>query len=318
MFKVSKSFTAGAIALVFGVLGYQTALLVHYAAVASVVANRDSPDTVFVSVPGVDPGTDGPRTSLSIPPNSRGYATQARPLPLPMSAGGQTLQSQNQHRERRISNHSEAANKIYHASVGRRVETFRFDPNTVSVEDMQRLGFSEKQAQSIENYRLKGGRFRRKEDFAKSYVVSDSLYRRLENYIDIPRLDINKADSAAFDALPGIGGYFARKMVEYRSQLGGYSFPEQLMDIYHFDREKYEGLKDLIEVGERTPYPLWTLPADSLRLHPYIRNASCARAIVMFRTHNPPDSLSVQALIAAGILYGENALKLSKCIIAEP
>lgn len=331
MKKVSKSFVTGAIALVFGVLGYQTALLVHYAAVTRIVANADCPDTVYV-YPGGKEAV--PRDEADVAASSRtktGTGAKADRSPGTMAGtgsvsgrngqafkGGGSAGRREEGSVRRSGSHSEAAKKIRSAAGGRRVENFRFDPNTVSTEDLQRLGFTVKQAESIDNYRRKGGRFRRKEDFAASYVVADSVYARLEKYIDIPKLDINRADSAAFDTLPGIGGYFARKMVEYRSQLRGYSYPEQLMDIYRFDREKYDALKDLVEVGECEPYPLWTLPADSLRLHPYIRNASTARAIVLFRTHNPPSSLSVQALIDAGIIYGENAEKLSRCIFAEP
>ena len=150
---------------------------------------------------------------------------------------------------RRNAEHGEVARRIYEAARGRRVENFRFDPNTVSLSDLQRLGFSEKQAAAIENYRAKGGRFHRKEDFAKSFVVADSVYRRLEPYIDIPKLDINAADSAAFDALPGIGPYFAARMVELREKLHGYSYPEQLLQIPNFGAERYDGLKDLITVG---------------------------------------------------------------------
>lgn len=332
MKKVSKSFVTGAIALVFGVLGYQTALLVHYAAVTRIVANADCPDTVYVYTGGIEAV---PRDEADVAVSFRtktGTGAKADQSPDTMAgtgsasgrngqafkSGGSAGRCAEEGSVRRSGSHSEAAEKIRSAVGGRRVESFRFDPNTVSTEDLQRLGFTVKQAESIDNYRRKGGRFRRKEDFAASYVVADSVYARLEKYIDIPKLDINRADSAAFDALPGIGGYFARKMVEYRLQLRGYSYPEQLMDIYRFDREKYDALKDLVEVGECEPYPLWTLPADSLRLHPYIRNASTARAIVLFRTHNPPSALSVQALIDAGIIYGENAEKLSRCIFAEP
>ena len=181
-----------------------------------------------------------------------------------------------------------------------------------------RLGFSEKQAQSIDNYRSKGGRFRRKSDFAKSYVVADSVYRRLEAYIDIPMTDINKADSAAFDALPGIGPYYAAKMVEYRSRLGGYSHPGQLMEIRNFDRERYEALSDLITCSSPKPYPLWDLPADSLRLHPYIRGWNEARAIVLLRENTPRDSLRVELIRRAGILPEEDCLRLELCVIAEP
>ena len=44
----NRSFAIGAVAVVFLVIGYQTALLVHSAAVAKVAANRDEPDTVYV------------------------------------------------------------------------------------------------------------------------------------------------------------------------------------------------------------------------------------------------------------------------------
>ena len=113
---------------------------------------------------------------------------------------------QNYRYEKRQGKHPEAAEKLAAAYTPRTYESFRFNPNTVSVSDLCRLGFSLKQANSIDNYRKKGGRFKRKQDFAKSFVVADSVYRRLEKYIDIPLLDLNAADSAAFDELPGIGG----------------------------------------------------------------------------------------------------------------
>ena len=213
----------------------------------------------------------------------------------------------------RLANHEPKARAIYERSAMRRVESFRFNPNTVSLEDLVSLGFTEKQAQSIINYRGKGGRFRRKADFAKSYVVADSVFKRLEPFIDIPKIDINKADSAAFDALPGVGGWTAAKMVEYRTQLRGYSCPEQLMEIWHFDRERYDGLKDLIVCSSVPAYPFWSLPADSLRLHPHIRSWQTAKAIVFYREHNPPDKWTVDGLLSAGIINDDQAEKLKKC-----
>ncbi len=319
MKKLSKSFVTGAIALVFAVLGYQTALLVHYSAVAAIVEGKQSAcdtvkDTSCLIVPLQHSGVRGsvhPRTEVAGGAQTeRLYQPSLLGLKKNRVLGGVEGRSPEAH------GHHYAAAAI--KNQYRKTESFRFNPNTASIEDLQRLGFSEKQAQSIDNYRQKGGHFRRKEDFASSYVVADSVYKRLEMYIDIPKLDINQADSAAFDSLPGIGGYFAKKMVEYRAQLRGYSYPEQLMDIYHFDREKYDKLADLIEVGKCAPYPLWTLPADSLRMHPYIRSMAVARAIVLYRSHNPDSLLSVQGLMAAGIINRENAEKLSRCFIAEP
>ena len=44
--SLTASFTTGAIALVFLIIGYQVAVFVHRAAVTRLVANRDQPDTV--------------------------------------------------------------------------------------------------------------------------------------------------------------------------------------------------------------------------------------------------------------------------------
>ena len=45
---LSESFVIGVIALVFLIVGYQTALFIHNAAVVKIAANRDHPDTVYV------------------------------------------------------------------------------------------------------------------------------------------------------------------------------------------------------------------------------------------------------------------------------
>ena len=215
---------------------------------------------------------------------------------------------------RKAADRSPEAVRIREKASPRRVESFRFNPNTVSLEDLMRLGFSEKQAQSILNYREKGGRFRRPADFAKSFVVADSVFDRLEPYIDIPRIDLNKADSAAFETLPGIGPYFASKMVSYRASLGGYSHPEQLLDIYHFDREKYDALKDLITCSPPEPYPLWTLSERDLARHPYLSKDE-AHSIVLYRTHQPQEAWTLEGLHKAGILSEEHYGKLARCVL---
>ena len=284
------SFTVGAVALVFLILGYQVALFVHKAAVTRVVADRDRPDTVFI----VD-----------------------RALAKEVLSDTVTDSTEKSFVVRKQSSHAPEAMRIREKAAPRRVESFRFNPNTVTLEELVRLGFSERQAESILNYRAKGGRYRRPSDFAKSYVVADSVYKRLEPFIDIPRIDINKADSATFETLPGIGPYFASKMVSYRKTLGGYSKPEQLLEIYHFDQEKYDGLKDLITCSPPVPYPIWTLPESDLARHPYLSKAE-AHSIVLYRTHQPQDTWTLEGLNRAGILSEEHYRLLSRCVLAKP
>ena len=213
----TSSFVAGAIALLFLIIGYEAALFMHRAAVLHLAANRDRPDTVYVLVPS------GPERDSSTA-KERSVVRKEPPR-------------------------QEAVMEVREKAAPRKVENFRFNPNTASVEDLQRLGFSRKQAQVIENYRLKGGRFARKKDFAKSFVVADSVYARLEPYIDIPLIDLNRADSAQLLALPGIGPYFAGKIVRYRQKIKGYTSVDQLLEIYRFDQEKLDGIRDLITVS---------------------------------------------------------------------
>lgn len=321
------SFVVGAVALLFLIIGYQAALFIHKAAVAMVIANHDKPDTVFVysdftpEVPAGESPGQLPRAQ-DVQRNARNADGTGRTLPQarrPESPADGRSGKGVERAYRKDSYHSPAAESLRRSNTARRYESFRFDPNTVGIDDLMRLGFSQKQAQSIDNYRKKGGRFRRREDFARSYVVEDSVYRRLERYIDIPKIDINSADSTALLSLPGIGKFFAGKIVSYRGELGGYSYPEQLMDIWRFDREKYDNLKDLIKTDTLgiPPYPLWTLSEDELAGHPYIGRRS-ARGIILFRDNSPKEEWTVSNLLKAGILEPDNASRLAGCRIAKP
>ena len=289
----TSSFVAGAIALLFLIIGYEVALFVHKAAVLQIAANRDQPDTVYVYLGDTLASLGMTDSALS----SRG------------------LRPRGSHSIRKNAPHSPAVVAVREKLAPRRVESFRFNPNTVSVEDLQRLGFSQKQAQSIKNYRIKGGRFRLPAEFAKIFLVADFEYKRLEKYIDIPLRDINKADSTALLALPGIGPYFAGKIVSYRERLGGYSSAEQLLEIYHFDHAKLDGLRDLITCSPPEPYALWRLPEEDLARHPHISKAE-AHGIVLYRQHNAPEACTVAGLLRAGVLSEEHAAALSRCLIA--
>lgn len=318
------TFKIGAIALTFLIIGYQAAVFIHRTAILRIESLRDSPDTVYITVaPRMpEPSTSGKPRNPAIAAGEDIVAgagiAAGEDIVAGAGMGGSPASGPRKYADtvRRAAAHSPVVNRVRERS--RKAESFRFNPNTATVEELVRLGFSDKQAASIDNYRKKGGRFRRKEDFAKSFVVSDEIYRRLESFIDIPLTDINRADSAAFDALPGIGPYFAAKMVEQRRRLCGYSNPEQLLDIYNFGEDRYSKLKDLVCCSPPRPYPLWSLPADSLRLHPYIGGWAEARGIVRFRENSPPDSLSAEALGRAGVLPADRAERLARCLIAPP
>ena len=193
----------------------------------------------------------------------------------------------------------------------KKVETFEFDPNTVALEDLCRLGFSERQAQVILNYRDKGGRFRTPADFQKMYVVDSAAFARLEPYIRIPKLDLNSADSEALLALRGIGPYYASKILSYRRRLGGsFTSLDQLLEIDGFDRGRLDGFRNDVEL-RRAPsgFDIWTATQAQLEAHPYI-GAYAAKGIIRFKRTVDTLSWTLTALVDAGILSPDKAARL--------
>lgn len=85
---------------------------------------------------------------------------------------------------------------------------FFFDPNTITLDSLCMLGLTPRQAQTILNYRNKGGRFRRPEDFSRMYVVSEELYLRVKPFIAIASesQDPKRKSQAANAGAPGRPG----------------------------------------------------------------------------------------------------------------
>ena len=63
-------------------------------------------------------------------------------------------------------------------------------------------------------------------------------------------LNINMADAAALDTLPGIGPVLAGRIVEYRSTHGAFSKKEDLMLVEGIGEGIYGELRDVITVEE--------------------------------------------------------------------
>ena len=203
-------------------------------------------------------------------------------------------------------------------------ERFFFDPNTADSTQLLRLGLSAWQVRSIYRYRAKGGVFRQPADFARLYGLTLKQYRELEPYIRIsadyrpaaetvaPRRDLSAAapiaagrdttkfplklrpgqhlalnlcDTTALKRVPGIGTYYARRIVAYRERLGGYHSVTQLLEIEGFPEEALAYLRT--GGGELRRFNVNRLTLSQLRRHPYIGYYQ-ARAIVDHRQFKGP------------------------------
>jgi competence protein ComEA len=61
-------------------------------------------------------------------------------------------------------------------------------------------------------------------------------------------LDLNTADAAALEALPGVGPATAAAIVEHRSKVGAFTSVDQLLDVPGIGEAKLEALRDLVTV----------------------------------------------------------------------
>ncbi len=100
---------------------------------------------------------------------------------------------------------------------------------------------------------------------------------------------LNTADTTALKTVPGIGSYFARKIVEYGQRLGGYVSVDQLDEIEDFplDAKRYLTIRN----AQPRKLNVNKLSLNELKRHPYI-NYYRAKAITDYRRlHGPIHSL---------------------------
>ena len=252
--------------------------------------------------------------------------------------------------------------------------SFNFNPNTIGADSLQLLGFSPKQAQSILNYRNKGGKFRVKRDFAKLYVVDSAKYAALVPYILLPDsipagnvqkksnsrtnlsaekrnvqemgdsctnlsagkanvyggkvernryvCNLNRADSAQLVQLYGIGGYFAKKILQYRERLGGsFADKRQLLEIEGFGQERYEKIEGSVVVlrEDIKGFSLLDAGKEALEKHPYI-GPYAARGILTYiklkgKEYFKDNLQLLQELVKEHIITENNALRIREYLL---
>lgn len=206
---------------------------------------------------------------------------------------------------------------IYNVETVRR-KLSAFDPNTADSTLLLSLGLQPWQVRSIYRYRAKGGIYRQPSDFARLYGLTVKQYKELLPYIHISdeykpaaevygRTDavrsgrdtlrypvklqpgqyvtLDDADTASLRKVPGIGRYYASRIVRYRSDLGGYVSVAQLSEIEGIPEAALPYFK--VTGGAVRKLNLNRLTLNELKHHPYI-NFYQARRIIDYRRLKGP------------------------------
>jgi len=99
-----------------------------------------------------------------------------------------------------------------------------------------------------------------------SFLALQQDHERSEKIIEI-----NTADTSDLIKLPGIGPYYAGRIIKYRELLGGYYQKEQLLEVYGMDSARYLGFQQfiLIDTSKILKVNLNQVEFKALLRHPY-------------------------------------------------
>ncbi|UMQ41947.1 helix-hairpin-helix domain-containing protein [Chryseobacterium sp. Y16C] len=183
-----------------------------------------------------------------------------------------------------------------------------FDPNTLDLEGWKSFGFSDKQSQTIINYRdrnLKGS-FKSLEDLQKCFVISAEKFEEMKPFIRLSsapnnenkikqqeKTDFSKVDLNAITFKQLIEFGFDEKaagsMIGFRKKLGGFVNKEQILTTYNIDPELTQKLLTNAQLNTSNvqKYTLTEAPEEWLRNHPYFKYS--ADKIIYYRISNPDD-----------------------------
>ena len=186
-----------------------------------------------------------------------------------------------------------------------------FDPNELNAKQWQALGFSEKQANVIVNYRERNlrGSFKSLEDIQKCFVISSEKFEEMKPWIRLSIVDKPKqteertvvAEKSDFSKINlnqitfrqlqefGFTEKDAAMILSFRKKLGGFINKQQLLETYEIDRALGEKLVYVAKLdnSDVPKYSLANAPEDWLKKHPYFRYA--ADRIIFYRTSYPDD-----------------------------
>lgn len=195
-----------------------------------------------------------------------------------------------------------------------KIQITPFDPNTLDAAGWMALGFTEKQANVIVNYRdrnLKGS-FKTLEDIQNCFVISPEKFAELKPYIKLnsatmiknsdtkkpefkqqEKTDFSKTDmnSVTFKQLLefGLDEKSAGSMIGFRKKLGGFMTKEQILETYNIDKELVQKLLSIapLDNSKVERYSLVDAPEEWLKNHPYFKYS--ADKIIFYRISNPDD-----------------------------
>ena len=197
--------------------------------------------------------------------------------------------------------------------VSNKIKYNYFDPNVLDLEGWKNLGFSEKQAQVILNYKERNlrGSFKNLEDIQKCFVISVDKFLELKPWIkikeqeqksiteeltklkEVQKTDFSKIDvnQITFKQLVefGFDEKSAASFLGFRKKIGGFVDKKQILETYNISQDLAKKLIEItnLDASKIQRYSLKDAPEDFLKNHPYFRRYG--DKIIFFRITYPEE-----------------------------
>lgn len=218
------------------------------------------------------------------------------------------------------------------ANVVKTLNLKSFDPNTISMQELIKMGVDQKIAKGIENFKKAGFKYKKAEDLKRIYSMDDKTFDQLAPFVQITgpmheaevsqnfekkafikkisNVDINSATVEQLDDLPGIGPGYANKILNWRNKLGGFHSLDQIQSTYNLPDSVFQKIRQyIVFTTEQTRININSCDELTLAKHFYIR-AKEAKILIAYRNNHGPFR-SKEDLLNTGALDKEWVDKVS-------
>ena len=150
---------------------------------------------------------------------------------------------------------------------------YPFNPNFITDYKGAQLGMSIEEIDNLHAFREKGSYINTVKQFKEVTKINDSLLSKISQYFKFPdwvtssatilkgesrnktkrpivKLDINLANASDLRIVNGIGEKLADRIIDYRTKLKGFSFNNQLYEVWNLDKELVDKVLQFFEVVE--------------------------------------------------------------------
>jgi DNA uptake protein ComE-like DNA-binding protein len=149
---------------------------------------------------------------------------------------------------------------------------YPFNPNYITDFKGYQLGMSVDEIDNLINFRKTGRFVNSAAEFQKVTKVSDSLLEQISPYFKFPEWvsksksttrevqekaeeiiikDLNTATENSLKEINGIGEKLAKRIIAYRKLLGGFTFDDQLYEVYYLDKDVADRVLNNFKVIEK-------------------------------------------------------------------